>query len=485
MATGSQVTSGAPAGALTTEDLRHLLRRLAFSSTPALERSLAGRTALEALDALLRAARETPQPAAPAFVQEPWTNSALRTPGMTDARYDELRAAQGRAARTSIDRLRAWWVAGMAATPAPLRETLTLFFHSTFGSTTSAVDAPQALYACNALLRRACTGTIPALLEALVLEPAMLIQTGMDEHRRVRVSDRPAKLILDHWTVGDGAYADADVEALSRALTGWTLVPPPGFSGPQPDPAAPRAARRTGLVPSFDAAQFDARSKTILGTTRDFDARQALRFLGEHPATAKRFARLFVSHFGIDDPAGRLEGQLAATYLASRGQVEALLRDMVGAPEFWSAGSRWALIKSPVHLAVGACRQLEISSPAVATIVPWLAASGQTLFDTPNAGEGGWAGDRGWVTPADRLAIRYQLPSVLSGTAPHLGFETGAARPTRGRAIPLGPALQRGPAVRLVERLDPAPGLDATAIAKGRHTDVIRRVMMTPQYQLA
>ena len=45
------------------------------------------------------------------------------------------------------------------------------------------------------------------------------MQIGMDEHFRARVSDRPAKLILDHWTVGAGAYSDSDVENLSRALT--------------------------------------------------------------------------------------------------------------------------------------------------------------------------------------------------------------------------------------------------------------------------
>ena len=36
----------------------------------------------------------------------------------------------------------------------------------------------------------------------------MMMQIGMDEHFRARVSDRPAKLILDHWTVGAGAYSD-------------------------------------------------------------------------------------------------------------------------------------------------------------------------------------------------------------------------------------------------------------------------------------
>ena len=45
------------------------------------------------------------------------------------------------------------------------------------------------------------------------------------------------------------------------------------------DPRAPRAARRTGLVPAFRLADCDAGPKTILGRTRPFDARSAVRWL--------------------------------------------------------------------------------------------------------------------------------------------------------------------------------------------------------------
>ena len=87
-------------------------------------------------------------------------------------------------------------------------------------------------------------------------------------------------------------------------------------------------------------------------------------------------------------------------------ESKALLRAMVRSEEFWSAESRWMLIKSPVHLAAGACRQLEIEALPLAEIGRWLAATGQTLFDTPNNGEGGWPGQEAWVSPPERLAIR-------------------------------------------------------------------------------
>ena len=132
---------------------------------------------------------------------------------------------------------------------------LVLFFEGTFGSSTELIDAPHAIHGRNALFRRRCLDTIPALLEELIVDPGMMMQIGMDEHFRARVSDRPAKLILDHWTVGAGAYSDSDVENLSRALTGWRLTAPPGREPrTHPTPVPYELARRTGLWrPSYQS----------------------------------------------------------------------------------------------------------------------------------------------------------------------------------------------------------------------------------------
>lgn len=476
---------------------RHFLRRFMFAATPAAERTLGSLSAEPVLAALIAAARRTPEPRPPDFVDGTWTNSALRTAGTPAAEADRARKAQVESARTDIERLRQWWLAEMIAGAAPLRENLVLFFHGLVGSSTAAVDIPHALHGCNARLRRACLDTVPSLLDALVVDPAMMIQIGMDEHGLDRVSDRPAKLILDHWTVGAGEYADADVENLSRALTGWVLRAAPSQEpAVKLDPRAPRVARRTGLTPTFDPREFDAEPKTILGMTRNFDARSAIAFLARQPATARRISRELIHYLGIEDPKKQLEQRLASTYLATGGSVEALLRAIAAADEFWSSESRWTLIKSPVHLAVGACRQLELRQPPVVELSVWLAAAGQTLFDTPNSGEGGWPGQDGWVTPPDRLAIRYQLPVVLSGRRPPFGLaasRTGDDSKADGLEIPLAASLRTASRSTLVSRLDPGPGVDLGGIDRAasrvgperRSTEIVRRIMTTPQYQVA
>ncbi len=199
-----------------------------------------------------------------------------------------------------------------------------------------------------------------------------------------------------------------------------------------------------------------------------------------------------IKYFGVVDPARRLETELVETYRISGGSLEALVRGVVRSPEFWSDDSRWSLIKSPVQLAVGACRQLEISEPPLAEIGSWLIASGQKLFDTPNFGDGGWPGQQAWVSPPDRLAVRYQLGFVLSGRSPQLGLTATGAGTATTAPVP-GKALNGTSASDLLTRLDPAPGVDRAEIdrrlaARGKATgasDAVRHIVATPQYQLA
>ena len=481
-------------GVLTGVERRHLLRRLAFAATPALEEAVGGLSADDALSVLARAARDTPRPERPEAARGVWRNRGLRFAGVSDADFEALLDRLAPGVRAAVEDVRRWWLAELLTSPAPLRENLVLLLHGVFGSSTGSVDAPHALHGRNALLRRRCLGTVPDLLAALVVDPAMMIQIGMDGHRRLRVSDRAAKLVLDHWTVGEGAYGPRDLEDLSRALTGWRLVAPEG-RGPAREIArrAPRAARRTGLVPTFRAADFDDGPKTILGRTHRFDARSAVRWLAAQEATARRFGRLLLAHLGVEDRGGAVETRLAAVYRATGGSLEALLREVVRSEAFWSEASRWALIKSPVHLAAGACRQLGIASPPVAELARWLRAGGQTLFDTPNNGEGGWPGQEAWVSPPARLTVRYHLAAALGGRLPPLGLERPDGETAGGPDVPLDAGLRGASASELLSRLDPAPGLDAAAIERevsgvmspaGRSA-FIRRVMMSPEYQLA
>jgi uncharacterized protein (DUF1800 family) len=243
----------------------------------------------------------------------------------------------------------------------------------------------------------------------------------------------------------------------------------------------------------FQREHFVEGPKTILGIRDEFDARSAILFLARHPATARRFSRLLIQYMGVEDSSKRLERQLIATYRATDGSIPALLRDIVLSQEFWAPESRWQLIKSPVQLAVGACRQLENRQPALSEISSWLAATGQTLFQTPSFGDAGWTGQEAWVTPPDRMAVRYQLGLALAGRTPRLGIAPAPAGPSTSAKKVFGSNLENATTAALLERLDPAPGIDVSAIERrlagldreARINEAVRAIVGTMQYQLA
>jgi len=425
------------------DDVRHLLRRLDFAATPARERALQGLTSTQAFDAV-------------------WS--------WNDAPPSDEPGSFSREASVAL--LRQHWLAQMVASPAGLRDSLALFVHGLHGSSSQAVKNTRAIAARHTVSRRVALTSVPGILRALVSDPSMMVQIGMSGHGIDRASDRPAVLVLDHWTVGRGAYDLRDVEALSRALTGWTV-------------AASGAAE-------FREAEFDAGPKTILGTTQAFSASTAIEHLARHPLTARRWSRSLIRHFGITDPEQRLQRQMEEAWASTEGSIRELLRVMVSSEEFWSSRTRWSLIKSPVHLAVAACRQLELQSPPLVSLDRWLAACGQTLFDTPNNGEGGWADQEAWISPADRLALRYQLPQVLTGAEPRVGLVSAIGDAPASPAARITAAVRDVAPEHLIARLDPAPGLSvrevrtATARAGGRAAElIVRHVMSTPHYQLA
>lgn len=373
---------------LSLEEAAHLLRRLCFGGSRDEQQALRGKSRLAAFDILWSKSQTT-------------TASALPSPLDSHA---------------TLAQLREQWVAHMVWTPSSLRENLTLFFHALVGSSSNAVKNVPALGARNALLREASLTSVPGLFERLVTDPAMMVQVGMSGHGVDRVSDRPAKLVLEHWTVGAGAYGASEMEELSRSLTGWAV--------------SDAGAR-------FDPAQFDAGTKTLYGKTASFDARTAVAHVARQPATARRIGRRLLRHVGVVDPPGLLVQQLETTYAKTDGSIRALLEDIVASEAFWGKESRASLIKSPVHLVVGACREFGLGAPPAAPVDAWLTACGQTLFDTPNNGEGGWKDQEAWITPPDRLAIRYSLGDVLGGISPPLGFSSAPSSKRSGvRRVP-------------------------------------------------
>jgi len=253
-------------------------------------------------------------------------------------------------------------------------------------------------------IRPHALGHFRQLLESTAKHPAMLFYLnnaqsmaagkgmGMGNGKKPRgINENYARELMELHTLGvDGGYTQKDVTEVARALTGWTTFP----KGPRAERFRQQLekARENGMAVVeeggfvFVPSMHDSGTKQILG--RSFPAGRGMQegmeildMLCNNPATANRVARKLAARFVSDTPSKELVAKLAQRYRNTSGDIRQMLVCIVESPEFWSAQSRRAKIKSPFEYVVSSIRGLgaEVSSPR-RDLYTWLEKMGQPVY---------------------------------------------------------------------------------------------------------
>jgi uncharacterized protein (DUF1800 family) len=382
---GVTMVSSAPSR-LSPDDARHLLRRTGFTPSPSEVARWVGMPAEAAVDKLLADARRAqPLQAAPAFTRE-----AIQTPygRLPD---DEARKAARQQARADTVALAAWWLQEMRDTPTPLAERMVLFWHNHFATSMQKVQQPQGMYFQHQLFRQHALGSFRELLQGVARDPAMLIYLDGADNRAQAPNENFAREVMELFTLGEGQYSERDIQEAARAFSGWRVD---------------REAWRAELRPR----QHDGEAKTIFGRTARFDAGGALDLMLEQPAAARFITAKLWREFVSPMPHAASVERIAQRLRDSGWRIDAALRELLLSAEFWAAGSRAALIKSPVDLAVGTLRQFDIQLDNALPLVAVTARLGQALFYPPNVK--GWPGYTDWIN-STRLLDRKRFTERL------------------------------------------------------------------------
>jgi uncharacterized protein (DUF1800 family) len=168
--------------------------------------------------------------------------------------------------------------------------------------------------------------------------------------RVVGLNENLARELLELHTVG-GGHSQADVVEVARALTGWTVGGTKSFSEATPGrftfrPEAHEPGDRTCLGKRYPEAGEE-------------QALSILQDLAVHPATAHHIAGKLARHLIADDPPPALIERLAEVFLRTDGDLRAVYRALVKAPEAWAAPL--AKFKSPWEWMISALRGLGVA----------------------------------------------------------------------------------------------------------------------------
>ena len=224
------------------------------------------------------------------------------------------------------------------------------------------------------VVRPNALGSFPEMLSASAHGCAMLFYLDNWLNVAGAPQENYARELLELHSLGvDGGYNEVDVREVARCFTGWTLYP---------DPASPNWLR--GF---FDATQHAGGQKLVLGNTIPAlpprqNAQRVIDIVAAHPSTARFLARKLIRWFLTPAPPTALVEQVAATYLATNGDIKAMLRVILARENVTGTAPPIApKFRRPFHFVVSLLRALgaEVSDPIYPVF--YLYGMGHVPFD--------------------------------------------------------------------------------------------------------
>ena len=258
-----------------------------------------------------------------------------------------------------LDGAAAYWVYRMITTRCPLEEKIALFWHGLFATGYSKLNqAPTQLNQID-MFRRFGLGSFRDLLVELSRDPAMIIWLDNNDNHKGAINENYGRELLELFSVGIGNYSEQDIKECARAFTGWTLGNAEYMSvRAMKDSIWPygRIAWHFG----YRDYDHDDGEKTFLGETGKFNGEDVVEIIVKQEAAARFLSTRLFQFFGADEVDDEEKEQvvesMVRSYFDSGYEVRSLLRTLFNSEWFQSERARFARVKGPAELVVGAIR---------------------------------------------------------------------------------------------------------------------------------
>jgi len=388
---------------LTTDDAAHLLRRMGFGGNAQEISDLASRGRDGAVDYLID--------------YNQIDNSDLQR--RLDASFDFSEPDDF--PKFNRNELQRMWFTRMTFSRRQFEEKMTLFWHNFFATSNTKVD-DRLMHIQNLMLRKSALARFDDLLLKVAQDPAMMVWLDTISNVRESPNENFGRELQELFSMGihdvvtgEPNYTEQDVKEIARAFTGWTISFPRGERDP------------FDFGFRLNQDEHDFGPKTVYGVTANFNGEDIIEIICARRATARFLVHKLFEFFvyplsdSVADQA--TTEKFADVYLNRNHSIRELVRAIFRSDEFFSPRARFALIKQPVELVVGAVRMIgatynqgtweeERGSNILAFAATFL---GQDIFNPPDVS--GWDLNLGWINTAIMLN-RFTFADLLAISRP-------------------------------------------------------------------
>lgn len=309
--------------------------------------------------------------------------------------------------------LQRWWFTRMVYTRRPFEEKMTLFWHNHF-ATSASKTGDLFIYNQNLTLRSHALDQFDNLLLKVAQDPAMLLWLDGVTNVRGKPNENFGRELQELFTMGitdvvtgEPNYSEEDVKEIARAFTGWK------FFHPRLDPN-PFSYQFIVNEPEHDNTIKTIYNGTPWAQTGNLAGEDVISTISARRATARYLVKKLFEFFVYPLDGGAADKatieKFADVYASRNHSIKELVRAIFTSDEFFSERARFALVKSPVEIIVGAIRMLGArynpgtssregaSNNTLAAVSIFL---GQDLFNPPDVA--GWRLNLGWINTSTLL----------------------------------------------------------------------------------
>lgn len=186
----------------------------------------------------------------------------------------------------------------------------------------------------------------------------MIIWLDNNDNHKGAINENYGRELLELFSMGIGNYTEDDIKECSRAFTGWTLG--------NAEYMAVRASKdsiwpygRIAWHFNYRDYDHDEGEKSFLGEKGSFNGEEVIDIICRQDATARFVCTRLFQFFAadeIDEDGEQAIQEMMKSYFDSGYEIRSVLRTLFRSDYFKSEKARFARVKGPVELVIGAIR---------------------------------------------------------------------------------------------------------------------------------